>query len=81
MDQAGVMPHPAAMRLPSACTLATICSTASGAVDAWHHNHTSPACPGHFEVLSKKVGVPLVCFRLKKVVGSDGERWPCQNLN
>lgn len=28
---------------------------------------------GHFELLSKDVGVPLVCFRLKKVVGSDGE--------
>lgn len=27
---------------------------------------------GHFELLSKDVGVPLVCFRLKKVTGSDG---------
>ncbi|PRW57374.1 Glutamate decarboxylase [Chlorella sorokiniana] len=28
---------------------------------------------GHFELLSKDVGVPLVCFRLKKVTGSDGQ--------
>lgn len=37
---------------------------------------TSVALPnrtaGHFELLSKDVGVPLVCFRLKKVIGSDG---------
>lgn len=40
--------------------------------------HSCLWCPpglhaGHFELLSKDVGVPLVCFRLKKVVGSDGE--------
>ncbi|EFN55834.1 hypothetical protein CHLNCDRAFT_35292 [Chlorella variabilis] len=28
---------------------------------------------GHFEVLSKEVGVPVVAFRLKKVLGSDGK--------
>ena len=47
-----------------------------------HHTHTHPlivpstppvATAGHFEVLSKDVGVPVVAFRLKKVLGSDGK--------
>jgi glutamate/tyrosine decarboxylase-like PLP-dependent enzyme len=29
---------------------------------------------GHFEILSKDVGVPVVAFRLKKVEGSDGKQ-------
>ena len=28
---------------------------------------------GHFEILSKEMGVPLVAFRLKKVLGDDGK--------
>lgn len=28
---------------------------------------------GHFEILSKEIGVPLVAFRLKKLVSSDGQ--------
>jgi glutamate/tyrosine decarboxylase-like PLP-dependent enzyme len=28
---------------------------------------------GHFEILSKDIGVPLVAFRLKTVTGSDGK--------
>ena len=30
-------------------------------------------CAGHFDILSKDVGVPLVAFRLKAMVGSDGK--------
>lgn len=33
-----------------------------------------PRGAGHFEVLSKDVGVPVVAFRLKKVEGSDGKQ-------
>lgn len=36
------------------------------------HIHHPPTA-GHFEVLSKEVGVPVVAFRLKKVLGSDGK--------
>lgn len=35
---------------------------------------------GHFELLSKDVGVPLVCFRLKKVIGSDGGCPPARTV-
>ena len=32
-----------------------------------------PVRAGHFEILSKDVGVPLVAFRLTKLVGEDGK--------
>lgn len=45
---------------------------ASGVIAGKQH-HVYCLLPGHFEIMSQEMGVPLVAFRLSKVIGTDGK--------